>query len=332
MAKKVKVGIIGCGKIAQALHVPALLNLKGKAVVSGLYDPNQRKAKRLNKDHGLEAVVYRSLGDLLASDIDAVIVSSPNTTHFPISMQALESGMHLLVEKPMAVSLAEAKTMIREAGKRKRVLQVNQTLRFTPAYCKIKELIDAGTIGEVMHCRCLRAHAESPDKGWSKGAKWFVQKKFRGGLVMDIAVHMADFLAWCSGPVKTVYARNVTRAKGIDVPDNVTALLEFANGSDGVLELSWTTPVGGGYLEFYGTKGTLRMGFQGEVIELLLPGKKSRIVKPRKVKNSHQCFIEAINGVAPSPVSGQVGLSALAICLAMETSGQSHRPEKVRLK
>ncbi|MBL4574943.1 MAG: Gfo/Idh/MocA family oxidoreductase, partial [Opitutaceae bacterium] len=190
MAKKVKVGIIGCGKIARVLHAPALIDLKGKAVIAGLVDSKQSKARKFNKDLGLEAVVYKTVDDLLASDVDAVIVSTPNTSHFPISMQALKAGVHLLVEKPIAVSLAEAKAMIREAGKRKRILQVNQTLRFTPVYCKVKELIDAGVIGEVMHCRCLRAHAESPDKGRSKGAKWFVQKKLRGGLIMDIAVHM----------------------------------------------------------------------------------------------------------------------------------------------
>ncbi len=329
---KIKIGLIGCGKITQVSHGPAFAAMPGKVQVTGIFDLNQQAAKALNKKFGFNADLFDNVDDLLASGMDAVVVSTPNLFHAPLSLQALKAGIHVLVEKPMAVSLTEADAMIREAKKRKRVLHVNQSLRFDAGFCKIKELVDNGSIGDMVHFRCIRAGGNSPDKGWSPGAKWFVQKKFRGGLIMDIAVHMADFMGWCCGKGKTVYAINNTRIKGNDVPDNVAALIHYQSGATGILELSWTLPVGAGYLEIYGTKGTVRSGFGSQGIELLLPGKKAKIVKSKKTKSSHQCFVDAINGKAKTPASGEVGRHALAYCIAIEKSGESGKVEKVNLK
>ncbi|MCJ8329606.1 MAG: Gfo/Idh/MocA family oxidoreductase [Lentisphaeria bacterium] len=329
---RIKVGLIGCGKITQVSHAPAFAAMPGKVTVTGITDLNLKAAKALNKDHGLNATIYKTVDELLASGIDAVVISTPNTFHAPLTIQALKSGIHVLVEKPMAVSFTEADAMIREAKKRKKILQVNQSFRYDPPHVKVKELIDAGTIGDIIHMRCIRAGANSPDKGWSPGAKWFVQSKFRGGLIMDIAVHLADYMGWCCGKAKTVYALNKTRIKGNDVPDNVTTLFDFESGATGVLELSWTLPVGAGSTEIYGTKGSIFMGDDKPGIQLVLTGKKAKIVKAKKVPTSHQCFVDAINGKASTPVPGEVGRHALAYCLAIEDSGKSGKAVKVKLK
>ncbi|MHC4884303.1 MAG: Gfo/Idh/MocA family protein [Planctomycetota bacterium] len=323
---KVRVGIIGCGKIAQVHHVPALLAMPGKATIAALYDVSEKTAKALQAMHTLDAPICTRLKQLLALELDAVVISTPNSTHCPLTCKALEAGLHVLVEKPMAASLAEADRMIALAKKKRKVLAVNQTLRFTPPYVMIKKLIDRGRIGELIHLRCLRSMGRSPDKSWSPGADWFVQKKFRGGLIMDIAVHMADIMELYAGPAEKLYANTQIREKGHEVPDNVTSLIEYRNGATGVLELSWTTPVGGGYLELYGTKGTIRMGFDGGKLELAKPGKGFEEVKPTKTKNAHQCFVDDIQGKAKTPVDGPAGRSALALCLAIEKSGKTGRP------
>jgi predicted dehydrogenase len=329
--KRVKIGLIGCGKITSSSHAPEFAKLSGSCQITALFDSKLKAAEQIQQTFATQATVYSSVEKLLNSDIDGVVISTPNTFHHPLTMQALAAGKHVLIEKPMAVDLDQADEMIEAAANSDLVLQVNQSLRFSPPYCKIKALIEAGKIGQIIHARCLRASGKSPDKDWSPGATWFIQKKFRGGLVMDIAVHMADFLGWCCGPAKNLYSINTTNIIGNDVPDNVTTLINFARGATAVLELSWTIPCGGGYLEFYGTEGTIRLGFNGGTIEMMQAGKKYRKIKTKQVKTSQKCFIEAINGRYPTPVSGAEGRHALAYCLAIENSGISGMAEPVEL-
>jgi predicted dehydrogenase len=150
---------------------------------------------------------------------------------------------------------------------------------------------------------------------------------------MDIAVHMADLLQWILGEITDVAAVLNTRTPGIDVPDNACALFRAASGATGVLELSWTAPVGAGLLEVYGTRGRIRMGFTPQPIELTtMRNGKAETVFPepkKRVKNSFQCFVEAVNGKADSLTPGTLGRDALALCEAIAKSGEAGRFVKV---
>jgi predicted dehydrogenase len=332
--KRVKIGLIGCGKIADCAHTPALLDLNKKAKITALFDLNQKAAESLKKKYSLDSEIYKSVEELLESDVDGVIISTPNFSHCPLTLQALKAGKNVLVEKPMAVTLKDADKMIAAANKNGLHLQVNQSLRFNATYAKIKKMIDEGAIGKPIHIRCLRASANSPDKGWSPGAKWFIQKSAGGGIINDIAVHMADAIGWYFGKAKSVYSINSSRIKGSDVPDNVTALFDFENGATGVLELSWTLPSGGGLLEIYGDKGTIRMGFaeaKAGGIMLSVDGGKYKPRKPSKVKNSYQCFIDGINKHPSAPKPEEIGRKALAYCEAIAKSGETGKPVAPKL-
>ncbi len=326
--EKTKIGFIGCGKITQVAHVPCFLEIAKKAKITGIYDLNQKTAQKLNKDLSLKASIYSSPRDLLASGIQGVVISTPNTSHYSLTMQALKAaGIHVLVEKPMAVNLKQADMMIETARKKKLVLQVNQTLRFSPVHNKIKAMINSGKIGKIVHVRCLRAGGNTPDKEWAPGSTWFVQKKFRGGLIMDIGVHMADLLGWLVGKAKSIYSINSIMIHSNNVPDNVTAIFEFANGATGVLELSWTIPCGGGLLEIYGSKGTIRIGFsEKSKLELASKNKMYKAVKIGAEKTSQSWFVDSINGVKGNPSLGEVGRHALIYCMAIEKSGRTGKP------
>lgn len=321
--KKIKVGLIGCGKIARCSHTPEFLKIPGKVQISGIFDLKKETAELLKSENKLDAEEFSSIDDLLASGIDGAVISTPNSSHYELTIKALKAGVHVLVEKPMAVTLQEADEMISLAKKKKLVLQVNQSLRFAPVYRKIKELIDAGKIGSPLHIRCIRASGSSPDKGWSPGAKWFTQKKFAGGLIMDIAVHMADMMAWYFGKVEQIYSMNSIRTKGNDVPDNVTSVFEFENGASGVLELSWTLPSGSALLEIYGTDGMLRLGFNPAGLELSTKPGKFKLIKPGKAKSSQEWFADSINGKTGCPSTGETGRHALTLCRAIAESGET---------
>lgn len=333
VGNEISVGIAGCGKIAAVSHVPGLQAVPGVRVTA-LCDADVARAEALRESAAPDAVVCADFDALLASRPDAVAVCTPNNLHHAMATAAMESGAHVLCEKPLAGTLCEADELVSAAARTGRVLHVNQSLRYLPAYVTIARLVAEGRIGEPIHARCLRAGGRSPDKGWSPGATWFVSRDSQGGVILDIAVHMADLLKWVMGDVESVAAFVDTRIPGIDVPDNVSALFRFAGGGTGVLELSWSMPAGGGYLEIYGTGGRLRSGFTEEPLELTtMEGEKAVTTFPGLVapeRDSFASFIAAIRGEADSPTPGSLGRDAVALCEAIAESGE--RGEFVRVR
>ncbi len=335
MARPIRVGIVGCGKIADVLHIPGYKNLKSARIAS-LYDVDAARAEGLRKSHKLDAEVFTDFDAYLASGLDATTICTPNFLHVPQTLAALKAGHHVLCEKPMAATTAEATRMIEAARRAGKVLQINQTLRYLPLYVTMANLVQGGAIGEPLHVRCFRTGATPPDQSWSPGAKWFVSAAAQGGVIRDIAVHMADFMQWAVGTITQVAAYVDTRTKGIDVPDNMSAIMRFENGATGVLELSWTTPVGGNTFEVFGTEGTLRQGLHPQhPIEILKPTRSGRTKAhypkvPARVKDSHECFVATVLGKAPSPTPGEVGRGAVALCEAMAKAGELGKSVEVK--
>lgn len=335
MPRKLTVGIIGCGKIAHVDHVPNLLKVKNVAI-TGLYDILPERMHALKTAFSLDVQCHASLESLLLNKPDAVVVCTPNSLHYPQTMAALKARCHVLCEKPMAGRTRECVRMIQEARKSGRILHVNQTLHYLAPYVTLGKLVQYNKIGEVMHVRCLRFHTTSPDVGWSPGATWFVSKAFGGGIVMDIGVHMADMMKWLAGPAAEITAITETRMKHIDVVDNARALIQFESGATGVLELSWTSADNYGLVEVYGSNGVLRMGHTPDGrIELIqkIRGHKKKKSFPKhisKVSTSQQAFADAIAGKCTSPTPGELGRDAVALCEAILTSGQTHKPVKVK--
>jgi predicted dehydrogenase len=330
----IRVGVVGCGKIATVSHVPRFHAVKGATIVA-LCDLDLQKAAALRDANGVKAELFSDYGAMLRSGLlDAVSICTPNVLHAPMTLAAFKAGLHVLCEKPMAATLPEATRMIDAARQAGKVLQINQSLRYIPLYVTLASLIRSGSIGTPTHVRCLRASANTPDVGWSPGASWFVQRASQGGIILDIGIHMADMMKWYLGEVTEVTAFVDTRKPGIDVPDNVVALFRFKQGGSGTLELSWTTPTGGGLLEIYGTKGTIRSGFGKEPIELTRVRGANKVVSYPEVKNSvkdsFEGFLAAIAGKRPSVTPGELGRDALAICDAMVRAADTRRSVAVR--
>ena len=325
-----KVGLVGCGKIADANHMPEMLSLGKNAEVTAMFDTKKGKAEALAEKHKLKPKFCSSLDELLKSDVDAVIIATPNLYHYEQTLQCLNAGKHVLVEKPMASSVAEADEMIDLAERKGLILQVNQSLRFSALYKKLAELVAAGEIGKPLHARCLRAATSSPDVGWSPGATWFVQKKYKGSLVTDIAVHMADLLQWCFGPVDTVMSQTTNLTH--EVPDNVVALFRYKNGATATLELSWTFPIGGNKFEVYGRDGAILM--TNDSFEIHKKGrKKPKVIKFASIKavpNSHAVFAASI--AKGGDENWKVGREALALCMAIIESNQEQKAVEPKMR
>lgn len=323
----IRIGVAGCGKIASSSQIPGFLKC-ADARITALFDTDASRAEAVRASKAPDAQVFQDFEGMLRSGkIDGVTLCTPNFLHHPMTLSALAAGVHVLCEKPMAATLKEADEMIAAARRAERVLQINQSCRYLPVYRRLAELVALGEIGKVHHIRCMRSGGNSPDMAWSPGATWFVSKQAQGGVLLDIGIHMADIMRHIVGEVESVSAVVDTRRSDIDVPDNVSALMRFQSGATGVLELSWTFPVGAGLLEIYGSAGTLRTGFGPAGIEIIKPGTpkpETRLESPVDDGfSSYASFIEAIQGKTPSPTSGEYGRRALALCAAMDESSRT---------
>lgn len=322
--QEIRVGVMGCGRIAEVAHVPGFLAVPG-ARIAALLDADIKRAEALRDAKQLDAAVFSDIDAFLDSGLDAVTVCTPNHLHNPLTIKALQRGLHVLCEKPIAGTLADADNMIAAAREADRVLQINQSLRYAPLYATLARLVHDGAIGQPQHIRCIRAGGKTPNKGWSPGADWFVSKAAFGGLLLDIGIHMADCIRWIAGDVIRVSGEMTIRTPDIDVPDNVLATMRHANGCTSVLELSWTFPAGASALEIHGTAGKLQTVAEGSGIELtVVDGEETTVSHPPlddALPDSYASFIKAIHGEADSPTPGELGRDSLDICLAI---AQSH--------
>lgn len=242
-----KVGIIGCGKIAQVRHLPEYAQNPGAEIV-GLYDINQERAGELAAQYN--AKVYASYEDMLNDPaIDAVSVCSANVSHAQITVAALEAGKHVLCEKPMATTPEDCERMVQAARKSGRLLMIDQNQRLAGAHLKARELIRAGAIGRPVTFRTAFRHGGPETWSVDPGRNtWFFDKKRAAmGAMADLGVHKTDLIQYLLDQVVVeTTARLCTLDKKfadgspITVDDNAVCIYRLSGGTVGTMTASWT--------------------------------------------------------------------------------------------
>jgi predicted dehydrogenase len=232
----VGVGLVGVGAAAQINHIPALKRTPGLELVA-LCDPDEEKAARVAQKFGVPVSCTRIEEMLDRDDIDAVDICTPNFLHAPIATAALEAGKHVLCERPLARSAAEATAMIKAARKADRLLMCAVAHRFRPDAQLLRTFVAKGDLGEIFHAKAgwLRQRTE-----WNSD-RWRQQKKESGGgVVLDLGFQMLDLSLWTLGgtAVESVTATMHRSRKG-EVEDSATAFFRLASGSTLTLELTW---------------------------------------------------------------------------------------------
>lgn len=344
MANVVRVGVIGCGAISEHLHVPDLVFAPETEVVA-LCDTNRARVDLLGEKFAPQAARYTKYEDLLKNaDVDAVVVALPNVLHGPVSIAAAKAGKHVLVEKPMATSLAECRAMIAAAKKAGTVLMVNQCQRLARHHRKAKEIMDSGLMGKVLYVSAVFGHS-GPDN-WSPTGKWFFKKKeARFGALADLGVHKADIIRHLTGSevaeISGFYG--TLDKKKTDVDDNFVSSLKFESGALGMLGASWTAyGESVDYIYLHCTNGVLRVNVD--------PNEKvvADIVKPQAhivfdlpdplstYEGSWElgvggAFGRAVLGLEAPYCTGDEGMRSLAIILAAEQAADSGRTVKIKV-
>ena len=244
--KKIGIGIIGCGKIAQMRHIPEYA-ANPNAELRGFFDVNLQRAEELAERYGGKA--YSSYQELLANpQIEAVSVLTPNFTHAEITVAALKAGKHVLCEKPMAVTLQDCEEMVRTAEKTGKKLMIGQNQRLTPAHQKARELLQNGAIGDVITFRTSFSHSGADN--WSVDGKnsWFMDKnRSHFGAMADLGVHKTDLMIYLLGQkvVKASAVLGTLQKKypdgtPITVDDNAFCTFVMEQNVIGTMNASWT--------------------------------------------------------------------------------------------
>lgn len=249
--------MIGCGSIAQALHLPGYLRTPGVDLVAGC-DPVPQRRKEAQRIAGTNCRVYEDHEEMLSAErLDVVSVATPNRFHAQHAIAALEAGAHVLLEKPAALSIKEIEAIRRAVVKSGRQLIVGFSHRFQRGNRKIKRMLDAGVIGDPYMFRMRLAH-RGPYPGWAK-SDWFYDPQLAGaGAMLDMGIHAIDQALWLIGPVVAVQGKAGTLRKDIRVDDNALLLLEFEGGRTlGYIEVGWTSPAGFVGIEIMGDQGCI---------------------------------------------------------------------------
>jgi len=247
-------GIIGCGLISN-WHADAILQIEGTQL-SGATDVNEKARVAFASKYNIRA--FNSVEELLASDdIDVVCICTPSGLHASFAVKAANAGKHIIVEKPMAITLKEADSVIEACEKNNVKAAVVSQLRFTNAISKLKDAVDEGLLGRLVsgdvYMKFYRSH-EYYDRGGWRGT-W---KMDGGGALMNQGIHSVDLIQYIMGPVKTIFAHTRTLVRKIEVEDTAAAVLEYENGALGVIQA--TTSIYPGLprrIEISGDKGTI---------------------------------------------------------------------------
>lgn len=241
-SKPLRIGLVGCGEIAvtNAQAIKAAPN----ATITVVTDVNEAVARDLAKFHNVPHV--KTIEELLArNDVDAVLISVPHFLHAPLAIQAVRAGKHVIVEKPMATTLAEAGDMISAAQKASMHLAVLYCQRYLPYVQQVKALIDQGALGKILGV-ALQLYIDKPTSYYTSGftgrvaTDWRLsKKKSGGGILIFNAVHYLDMIRYMTGlEVTRVYGDFGALDTPLETEDSISVTMRYNNQAIGSLSAS----------------------------------------------------------------------------------------------
>lgn len=336
MSQPLRAAVVGTGNISTN-HLRGY-RAAGVEVVAAC-DVNPAALSACQLEWGIERG-YTDMAEMFAAGgFELVSVAAPTAVHHPATMMAARAGVHVLVEKPIALDLRLADQMIaacREAGV---VLMVNHQLRSSGPARKARELISAGVIGAVSHVRLRQAH----DWGGEEVRPSFTTRASSGGgTLLDNGCHLADLANYFGGRVDEVYARIATLRYAVEVEDTAHVSFRYDGGALGVIEAAWTATGWEEGFWVYGSEGalestnrygppTLRHAYRGsvggswdqtDVTSYSFAGTDAHL--------QHMlAFVAAVKGEGPVVCSGEDGREAVRLILTAYDSAQRNLPVKM---
>ena len=229
-----RIGIIGCGWIAP-FHVEALDQLGRKGEIVWVADPDEQRASALAAHAGAPAITDYRTG---LHEIDSAFILLPHHLHEPVTLECLNAGCHVLLEKPIANTLDEADAMIAAADQARKTFMVAYPHRYKSSFRLWKEVIESGRYGKLI---MLDSLIDDSVEGYL--ASWMTKKAtLGGGCLFSAAGHQLDIMLWISGDVHSSYMVGMRSRVPMEGEDSAACILKFSNGSIGVVRHTWASP------------------------------------------------------------------------------------------
>ena len=345
--RRLKVGVIGCGPIAQKGHLPAL-EKSPEVEIAAIADIDPKVLEKTSKRFKVPKT-FTDYQSMLEEKLDIVNICVPNHFHAKVAIEAIKNGIHVLVEKPLATSSADAQQVVDTAlAEKVKVCEAKQW-RYVPPIRKAHKWFTDGKLGNLVSMS-TQWHGEIP-LTWSHAQWYYDSAKSGGGIVSDIGIHMLDLLLLFGGPVSRVSASGGDFLGTMGFDTSVQALLEFSRGGSGFLDVSWMSPHSKVF-ELVGTAGAIRVDMHFYSFQHAnyaknpfkdLTGSIRTIARTtRRVANKDffnplpklylsliDDFADSILNGKPSPIPGEMGVNALRLKEAIYQSLTDKKPVSV---
>lgn len=322
---KLKFALLGCGRISSR-HVDALIKNKDEAELIVVYDIIEELA--IDKKNQYEAAVngssvnvYTDYNDFINNkDIDVVTIATISGYHAKQAMDCLNHNKHVLIEKPMALTIEDADKIIALGKEKNKKVCISHQNRFLPSIQRLRQAIDEGRFGKLIHGTARTLWARDDD--YYKQASWRGTKDLDGGTLLNQCIHNIDLLQWLmGGEVERLHTEKDTFVKNIETEDFGAALIRFKNGAVGIVEGSVCV-----YpknleesLSIFGEKGTVVIK-NNKIETWQFADKKDYddidfVLENKGHAPLYKDFIEAINNDREPLVNGEEGKKAMEIVL-----------------
>ncbi len=328
--KPIRIGLVGCGAISTQ-HLEAISALEGLEL-AGVVSASADRARACGERWDVPWSVR--LEDLLGrDDVDAVTIATPSGLHPVQALAALRSGRHVVVEKPIALTVADADTIVREGHDRGLTVTTISQRRFEPVVRALRAAVEAEALGRIS--LIIAEGLYHRPQSYYDSAAWRGTRDLDGGVLMNQAIHTIDLLRWLGGPVASVSAHLATLGHVMEAEDTASVSLRFASGTLG--EIVATTCLQSEQpteLRVYGDRGQVRLVGE-EAVEWDVPG-----IPAPSVVDDHSAlspgtgstqtwgtnalgylrqyadFVDAVRSGRPPVVTGQDGRNAVELVTA----------------
>ena len=336
MNNTINFGILGCGSIAST-HVAVINSITGANLI-GVADAIEENAKKFAEVHKIKA--YQSYKEMLADpSINAICVCTPSYFHEENAIDALTSGKHVVLEKPMALTTAACDRIIKKCEESGKLLTVISQNRFSDDIDRIKGLIRDGALGKISLCSLYMNYYRNPS--YYKNSNWRGTLKYDGGgALINQGIHGIDLVRYIMGNITQVQAMKKTAFHSIEAEDSLVAIVEFECGAMGTIEASTCAYPGfERRIKICGSCGYAVI-VENKLEELMINGEKAEtnsIVGQVSTsftnavsdityhKAQFENFIDAINGNASVFIDGQEGKLAVDIIERIYNSANQNK-------
>jgi predicted dehydrogenase len=271
MAEQVRVGVVGTSWFADGFHLPNLAS-HPRAKITAICGRTREAAEELATKYSIPHV-FTDYRDMIASgQLDALVVVTPDVSHYPITMAALDAGLHVLCEKAMAMNANQAREMYEKAEAARRKHMVMFTWHWVPHFRYLQQLIEQGFVGRPYHCHIWY----EADYGRDGQYGWRFDRHHGNGILGDLGSHAIDYarryvgdITRVSGHLATFVERTGPTGEPLDAANDAALLaVEFANGAHGSIQVSAVTHQNETRLALYGEAGSLELLYTSARAEL----------------------------------------------------------------